>query len=60
MSEAIAGQRRAVGTWAGALVLLCAASLWLSARHIDSTLPYPLNADEGAVSEPAARLLVTG
>jgi hypothetical protein len=60
MSEAIVGQRRGVRAWAAALVLLCAASLWVTFRHIDSTLPYPGNADEGAVSEPAARLLMTG
>jgi hypothetical protein len=42
------------------LILLCAGSLWLWFRHIESTLPYPHHIDEGFVSGPAAQMLVTG
>jgi len=46
-------QRAAIGAWTAALVLLCAGTLWLQFRHIDSTLPYPRHVDEEAVSAPA-------
>jgi hypothetical protein len=49
-----------VRVWTAALVLLCAASLWLRFVHIDATLPYPHHIDEPFVSGPAARVLVEG
>ena len=60
MPEASATERSAVRRWAFALVLLCLASLWLQFRHIDHTLPYPWDTDEGFISGPANRTLTTG
>ncbi len=53
-------QRRAVQIWTAALVLLCAGSLWLQFRHIESSLPYPHHVDEQFVARPARRMLITG
>lgn len=52
--------RRAVQTWTAVLVALCVGWMWLQFRHIDSTLPYPHDIDEGFVSGPASRMLLTG
>lgn len=49
-----------VRRWSFALVLLCLASLWLQFRHIDHTLPYPWDTDEGFISGAANRTLTTG
>ena len=51
---------RSLRPWTTALVALCLAVLWLQFRHIDQTLPYPWDTDEGFVSGPAGRTLVTG
>ena len=51
---------RAVGTWTVALALLCSGLLLLEFHHIKSTLPYPIDIDEGFVSGPANRTLVEG
>jgi hypothetical protein len=52
--------RRAIRAWTAALLLVCAASLWLRFEHIAATLPYPHHIDEGFVSGPAARTVVEG
>jgi hypothetical protein len=49
-----------VRRWSFALVLLCLASLWLQFRHIDHTLPYPWDTDEGFISGAANRTVTTG
>jgi hypothetical protein len=49
-----------VRRWCFALILLCLASLWLQFRHIDRTLPYPWDTDEGYISGAANRTLTTG
>ena len=59
-SEASRPDASAVRRWSIALVLLCLASLWLQFRHIDRTLPYPWDTDEGFVSGPASRTVTTG
>src|SRR5262245_55432234 len=59
-SEASRPDASAVRRWSMALVLLCLASLWLQFRHIDRTLPYPWDTDEGFVSGPASRTVTTG
>ena len=46
--------------WGFALTVLCLASLWLQFRHIDHTLPYPWDTDEGFISGAANRTLTTG
>lgn len=52
--------RRVIRIWTIGLLLLCVGALWLQFRHIESTLPYPWDTDEGFVSGPASRTLVTG
>ena len=54
------GRRRAIQGWTAALVMLCAGTSWLEFRHIESTLPYPQHVDEGFVSGPAHRTVMTG
>ena len=54
------GQRRTVQAWTAALALLCLGALGLQFTHIESTLPYPHHVDEGYVSGPAHRTVVTG
>lgn len=52
--------RRQRRFWSAALIALCLATFFLQARHIDQTLPYPRDVDEGFVSGPASRTLTTG
>ena len=58
--EAASQQRRALRGWTAALILLCLGALSLEFKHIESTLPYPGHSDEGFISGPAHRTLVSG
>jgi hypothetical protein len=60
LSDMDTGQRRTVRPWTAALIVLCIGTLFLLFTHIGATLPYPQHADEGFISEPASRILVTG
>ena len=53
-------QRRAVRRWGATLVVLCVVTFWVQCTHIAGTLPYPRDTDEGFVSGPASRTLMTG
>src|SRR5215470_10915185 len=52
--------RRHARRWVAGLLAVCAAALWLQFKHIDGALPYPWDTDEGFVSGPASRTIVTG
>ena len=54
------GAGRQVRNWALGLLVVCVAALWLQFRHIDGALPYPWDTDEGFVSSPASRTIITG
>ena len=60
MPETSGTERSTVRRWSLALVLLCLAVLFLEFRHIDRTLPYPWDTDEGFISGAANRTITTG
>ena len=51
---------RSLVMWLLVLLVVCAASYWLRAQQIEGSLPYPRHVDEGALMNPAARILTTG